>query len=386
MAAAVDALDRLLKQGDLAGSALAEALRIFADVRTTPDEGRAVELLLTRHVEAPLPESLLVVLGCVLVERGEDQAAERALARAASSPALVLRADLRAREGDVEAATALVERVLLRDIDFPGARERYARWCARLGRSSNARLVPASVGNTMNLGLGNRLEGPFLLLREVARGGSGTVYEAQDRDLARPVGLKIYHRPKRDRAQLVHEARVAAALWGNGVVRVYDVDVERGWLAMQWAPRGALGAHLKAPSDVTLASSSIERWGRSLATALARVHAAGWAHLDVKPANVLLLAGDEAVLSDFGTARRFGESSPPGSFGYLSPERLAGRASDPRDDVYGFGRIVEEALDRTEPTDLEAWRNLAASCTGAEAARPRDGSELLVRIERESAP
>src|SRR5439155_17105243 len=89
----------------------------------------------------------------------------------------------------------------------------------------------------------------------------------------------------------------------------------------------------------------IERWALPLAAALARVLAARWVHHDVKPANVLFAAADRPLLADFGSARLAGEPSPPGSLGYVSPERLAGRASDPRDDVFGFGRLLEDVLD-----------------------------------------
>jgi serine/threonine-protein kinase len=117
------------------------------------------------------------------------------------------------------------------------------------------------------------------------------------------------------------------------------------------------------------------------------VHAAGWVHHDVKPANVLLAAPDRPLLADFGTARRAGEPSPPGSLGYVSPERLSGRASDPRDDVFGFGRILEDALAALAGTDLPpAWRELAIACSGPDAGRPNDARALLTRLRVEVAP
>ena len=93
------------------------------------------------------------------------------------------------------------------------------------------------------------------------------------------------------------------------------------------------------------------------------------------------------MLGDFGTARRRGEPSPPGSPGYVSPERLAGRASDPRDDVFGFGRVLAEVLDariadgQAPAEDDLVWRALAAACTGPGDVRPADGAELSQRIE-----
>ena len=358
-----DELDRLLA----VGTPLQEALGLFADLRSTPEEGRAVEQLLVREARSPLPEPLLLAVGSALVDRGEPAAALRTLARATSNEALMVRADVLARGGEPAAAIALVERVLLRHLDWPGARERHERWSRSLGGPSPQRPSDDAAATLA----ASAPDAPFGLLREIARGGAGVVYEAEDRALTRKVALKVYHRPDRDRSQLLHEARVAVALAGPGLLRVFDVDPERGWLAMEWAAFGTLRARLHGP---------VETWALPLARALARVHAAGWVHHDVKPANVLFRTPTEPLLTDFGTARRRGEPSPPGSLGFVSPERLAGRASDPRDDVYGFGRILEEDADATSAAADPFFRALAAACTGPDAERPADGQALAARI------
>ncbi len=361
-------LERLLEPS----TSLDEALRLFAHLRSTPEEGKAIEQLLVRDGRSPLGEPLLVAVATALLDRGEEGAALRVLARASSNDALILHADVLSRRGEAAAAVALVERVLLRDLDWPGARERHTRGLVALGLRATPAADPAAA--TM---MTSAPDAPFALLREIARGGAGVVYQAEDRELGRRVALKVYHRPDRDRAQLLHEARVAVALAGPGLVRVFDVDPERGWLAMEWAQLGALRSRLTEP---------LGRWAPALAHALARVHAAGWVHHDVKPANVLFRSPDDPLLTDFGTARRRGEPSPPGSLGFVSPERLAGRASDPRDDVYGFGRILEEALDATEkptpPAGDDGWRALAAACTGPDDRRPPDAGALAASMTR----
>jgi hypothetical protein len=353
---------------------LDEALRVFALLRRTPEEGRAIEGVLARTTYATVPEPLLVAVASALVDRGEDAAAVGALARATSNDAFLLRAELAARAVDLPGALALVERVLLRDLDWPGARERHARWSEALGIRGVPRPDPSAA--TM---VTTAPEAPFRLSREVGRGGAGVVYEAEDRALSRTVALKVYHHAERDRAQLLHEAHVAVALAGPGIVRVYDADPEHGWIAIEWARLGALRSRLRS-GDIE-ALMPIERWAAPLARTLARVHAQGWVHHDVKPANVLLRVLDQPLLSDFGTARREGEPSPPGSLGYVSPERLAGRASDPRDDVYGFGRVIEDALEIV-PADPRArlWRLVAATCTGRDADRPPHGSGVVSLI------
>jgi tRNA A-37 threonylcarbamoyl transferase component Bud32 len=384
-------LSRFRAVGAPDGPDEAEAVSLLRALRASPEEARAIDAVLAAAsaVGRSIPESIRVAVAAALADRGENREALALLSPSSGSgtctspAARLLAADLFATEGRVAEALALIERVLLVNLDYPGARERHARWRAQLGLDAPGALRPDPSAVTV---VSREPDAPFLLLREVARGGAGAVYEAEDRELSRRVALKVYHHPDRDRAQLLHEARVAASLAGKGIVRVLDADPEHGWLALEWAPLGSFRQYLRARDRVLLIP--IERWAIPLAAAVAKVHAAGWVHHDLKPANVLLAAPDWPVLTDFGTARRAGEPSPPGSLGYVSPERLAGRASDPRDDVFGFGRILEDALaalaPSLDPSAGGAWHEIASACTGADAGRPTDARALLTRMRVET--
>ena len=296
------------------------------------------------------------------------------LQNATSPSALILRSDLEAERGDVPRALSLVERVLLNEIDHPGALERHRRHRATLG------LVERRTEPAQSTVVAAEPDSPYQLLREVARGGAGAVYEAEDRDLGRRLALKVYHEPTRDRDQLLHEVRTAVSLAGPGVVRIFDVDPDHGWIALEWAPLGAIRERIRARDKAALLP--IERWLLPLARALARVHDASLVHLDVKPANVLLIVPDMPVLADFGIARRAGEPSPAGSMGYVSPERLAKRPADFRDDVYAFGRVLEDVLDAVGAAEDRArFLSLAKLCTGDVTARPAHARDLVVRIQ-----
>lgn len=375
--AAARDIAKLTRTGLAGGPSTDEALFLLAQLRATPDEARAVEELVRTTQVRLLPEQLLLALGSALVDRGELEVAARALAGATSSSALVLLGDLAERRGDIPIALSLIERVLLRDLDHPGARERHRRWRSLLGYEVEHKAV--APGATV---VTREPDAPFDLLREVGRGGAAAVYEAVDRELGRHVALKVYHQPERDRSQLAHEARVAVDLEGPAVVRVFDLDPDHGWIALEWAMHGTLRESIRAHDLGRLLP--IERWALPLATALARVHSKGWVHHDVKPANVLLARGGASILTDFGTARRAGEPSPAGSLGYLSPERLAGRASDPRDDVYGFGRVLEDVLHVvTDEATVARFRPLAVACIGPDAQRPADARALVTRMRVE---
>jgi serine/threonine-protein kinase len=71
--------------------------------------------------------------------------------------------------------------------------------------------------------------------------------------------------------------------------------------------------------------------------------------------------------------------------GYVSPERLKGRVSDARDDIYGFGRLLEDVLDAIADSAItERWRPIASACVGPDAQRPSDGRALATRLRVES--
>ncbi|MGK4004126.1 serine/threonine-protein kinase [Sorangium sp. So ce1036] len=383
-----DDVARLRGAGAKDGPSTDEVIAILRRARGTPREAEAVAHLVAAMDERLLPDPIRVACADLLAARGDEQGAlgvleggvprERAGAARAqpvsSTEGLVLAADLYASMGQLPRALGAIERVLVREIGAPGARERHRRWRAALGaerpaaaRVEDVTIVAPSAGKT-----------PFRLLREVARGGSGAVYEAEDEVLGRRVGFKVYHGRGGDRAHLTREARLAVALEGPGVVRVFDADPDEGWIALEWVARGSLRDVLRAGDAAALAP--IGRWARPLARALARIHDRGYVHADVKPGNVLLRQLGEPVLSDFGLARPRGAPSAGGSPGYVSPERLGGRPSDPRDDVYGYGRVLEDVLVRLAPLGSEGlspWKELALRCLGPDDERPPDGAALV---------
>lgn len=355
-----------------------EAVEIVRRLRGTVAEADAVARVAKAIAGRPGNDGLRVACADILAVRGDEEGALRLLEGTTSTSALMLAADLYAARGQIARAVVTVERVLARDIDAPGAMERFRRLRALLGA---APAVVRRLDEATALASAPTSHS-FRLLREVARGGAGVVYEAEDELLGRRVAFKVYHGRGDDRAALLREVRVAEALAGAGIVRVFDADPSAGWVALEWAPRGSLREALRGPEVGAL--YPIDAWARALARSLARVHGKGYVHGDVKPANVLLRRSGEPVLSDFGIARRIGETSEGGSPGYVAPERLAGAPFAETDDVYGFGRVLEDVVHKLEGRvegSLEPYRQLALRCIGERAQRPSSGAALSLEIE-----
>jgi pimeloyl-ACP methyl ester carboxylesterase len=191
----------------------------------------------------------------------------------------------------------------------------------------------------------------FVVLRPLGRGGMGSVFLARDRDLDRPVALKVLH--TRDLAALRRfrrEATAVARLSHPNVVQLYELglDASAPYLVMEYAAGGTLAETCRDPVGWLRAGRLVLGAARGLGAA----HAVGVVHRDVKPANLLLTApdGDAVKVADFGLAKLAGaepltrEGSVLGTVGYLSPEQASGDLVDARADVYGLGVVFFRLL------------------------------------------
>jgi eukaryotic-like serine/threonine-protein kinase len=375
-------LARLERVGRPDGIDLDEAMALLRSLHGSAEQTAVLGALLDGLGDEPVYEPLRVACAALLESSGLRAEALAVLEPARGVPALLLAAEICAAQGNLARALGYVERVLARDIDAPGARERHERWSQALGRVRPERVAEA--GATVVAPAMKKT--PYRLLREVARGGAGAVYEAEDELLGRRLAFKVYHRAERDRVQVQREARLAVELRGPGVLRVYDADPEAGWLATEWATRGSLRDILKGGRVAEVLP--VRGWLGALVHAVERVHAAGLVHADLKPSNVLFRRPDDPLLGDFGTACRAGEPGLGGTVSYLSPERLDGAPAHPRDDVYAVGRLLEDVLaarDETElPADVRAateedarrCARVALACLAGSDARPANATAL----------
>jgi eukaryotic-like serine/threonine-protein kinase len=119
---------------------------------------------------------------------------------------------------------------------------------------------------------------------------------------------------------------------------------------------------------------------RQILSALAYAHQQGVVHRDITPANVIVTAGGDIKLTDFGLSKSYGDTlltgcgEVLGSLPYLAPEQLKGATQpDRRSDLYSVGAILYEHLTGQKP--FGANRRLAPVLTDSEG-EPRPPSEL----------
>jgi non-specific serine/threonine protein kinase len=220
--------------------------------------------------------------------------------------------------------------------------------------------------------------GGYVIERELARGGMGTVYRARDHALERPVALKViaaaHSADRRFRDRFRAECHLAARIEHPGVLPIFRSGQDRGRLffAMRFVEGEDLAAVLRrGPLDPERAVAIVGQ----IAGALDAAHAAGLVHRDVKPANVLL-DGDHAYLTDFGVAvephgdiRLTSTGQWVGTLAYAAPEQIRGGTIDARADVYALGGLLHHCL--TGELPFPAADELAVISAHLVEPRPR---------------
>lgn len=198
--------------------------------------------------------------------------------------------------------------------------------------------------------------GDYVLLGELGRGATSVVYQARHTTLNRSVALKVIRAAgalsSGERRRFRTEAEAAAALNHPHIVAVHEVGEQDGapFLAMELMPGGTLAERLSAgPLDLRAAAVLLAPVTR----AVHHAHQRGVLHRDLKPGNILLDAGGQPRLSDFGLAKLTysdtGITHSQAIFGtpaYMSPEVVTGgvQAATTAADIYGLGAILYEML------------------------------------------
>jgi predicted ATPase/class 3 adenylate cyclase len=159
-------------------------------------------------------------------------------------------------------------------------------------------------------------------------------------------------------ARLRHEYELTHDLVSDRVVHALDFRPAGGAVALVLEDPGG-GTLRDLIHDGGVPRERFLRIAIRLSAALADVHALGLVHKDLKPESVVLLAGDETRLTDFGVAMRLSRHNAPelapgmleGTLAYLAPEQTGrmNRPVDRRSDLYALGVTLYELLTGVRP-------------------------------------
>ena len=226
---------------------------------------------------------------------------------------------------------------------------------------------------------GQVVAGRFRIVRFIARGGMGEVYEAEDQALRARVALKTIHpRITGDAALDLFKQEILSArrVTHPNVCRIYDIaeHSDNGTdsckspvtlLTMELLEGPTLSRHLKehGPFSHRAALPLIQQ----ICAGLQAAHDAAVIHRDFKSSNVILTQGPHGmrpVITDFGLALPAGLAAEQpragaGTPGYMAPEQLEGGPATPATDVYALGVVIKRMTGDSPPV---SWNRVIERC------------------------
>jgi serine/threonine protein kinase len=202
----------------------------------------------------------------------------------------------------------------------------------------------------------------YKILEKIGEGGMGVVYKAEDTRLKRTVALKFLPaemtRDAQAKERFVQEAQAASALDHPNICTIHQIDETddgRTFICMTCYDGETLEERIATgPLSVEEAAGIAAQ----IAAGLAKAHAQGIVHRDVKPANVFLTGDGQVKIFDFGLAKLAGlsrltrDGTAVGTAAYMSPEQTSGEDVDHRTDIWALGAVLYEMISGKLPFEV----------------------------------
>ncbi|GAB6137429.1 Stk1 family PASTA domain-containing Ser/Thr kinase [Halanaerobaculum tunisiense] len=230
--------------------------------------------------------------------------------------------------------------------------------------------------------IGRVLNDRYELIEKIGAGGMAIVYLGKDRLLDRRVAIKILQPQFVDNEKAVarfdHEAKAIASLSHPNIVNIFDIGQEDNlhYIVMEYITGQDLKEVLNKEKPLQL-SRALEI-AQGACRALIKAHRNNIVHCDVKPHNILLTAGDNVKVTDFGIAQAVTNAtlnqtnSILGSAPYLSPEQAAGEKVSTKSDIYSLGIVLYELVTGELPFSGQNSVSIALKHMEEDPISPRD--------------
>ena len=243
----------------------------------------------------------------------------------------------------------------------------------------------------------------YKILRPLGAGGMGEVLLAEDRRLGRKVAVKLlplaWAEDRKRRQRFITEARAASALNHPNVCIIHEVGETtdgRPYLTMEFLE----GTTLDRRAGVRpFTIGEVVEMAVQITDALDAAFTRGVVHRDLKPANIMINERGLVKVLDFGLAKVMGEPVPAmseaatrpatqsgqilGTPNYMSPEQAAGRAVDPRSDLFSLGIVLYELVTGRLPfSGTNFGETLQRIMNAQPEAIARFNYEVPVELER----
>ncbi len=228
-----------------------------------------------------------------------------------------------------------------------------------------------------------RYFGDYEIIREIARGGMGVVFQARQVSLNRPVALKMILAGQlaneTDVKRFYTEAEAAANLDHPGIVPIYEVGQHEGqhYFSMGFVEGQSLSQRLaEGPLPPREAADLMAK----VAEAIEFAHGHGVIHRDLKPANILLDKNGNPRVTDFGLAKKLeadsgltGSGQIMGTPSYMPPEQAGGKRGEvgPLADVYALGATLYALVTGRPPFQAATPMDTVIQVVSDEPVPPR---------------
>ena len=205
--------------------------------------------------------------------------------------------------------------------------------------------------------------GKYLIVNEVGRGSTGTVYLSHDPYYGRDVAIKVYNietggddeRVRVTRKMFLSEAHMVGMLHHPNILPIYDAGEENGhcYIVTEHVHGARTLAAYCRPDNLLRIDDVVEIMFKC-AKALHYAHSRGVIHRDIKPSNIMLTQNNDVRIIDFGIALVAGSDISriegiAGSPSYMSPEQVQSLELSNRSDLYSLGGVMYELLTGTRP-------------------------------------